>query len=268
MRTCPNGHENPDDQHFCGECGESIAPVTPAAGTSGASWVGDPTGRHEYRFWDGSAWTEHVADQGTTSIDPLSPTDGAQAPSPVAASVTTPSVPASSAPASAEPPVAVAPVTTAGGAGPEAGPKRPSNLVIGLLTAAIVILVAVGIFGFTRPPSNDAKQKGDQVAQQLATTKKATETGKKATETATAATSALRDTVAKLEALDLQEATSQNNATNAFTSVVSRLNAGDTTAFSDPSLKSSIDSLANVLAQENTLLSDIQKLITQAKGVQ
>lgn len=36
-----------------------------------ASWLPDPTGAHELRYWNGSAWTEHVSDQGTTGQDPL-----------------------------------------------------------------------------------------------------------------------------------------------------------------------------------------------------
>jgi hypothetical protein len=36
-----------------------------------ANWLPDPTGTHELRYWDGSAWTEHVSDQGTTGQDPL-----------------------------------------------------------------------------------------------------------------------------------------------------------------------------------------------------
>ncbi|MGY1742191.1 MULTISPECIES: PH domain-containing protein [unclassified Blastococcus] len=34
-----------------------------------ASWLPDPSGSHELRYWNGSAWTEHVSDQGTTGID-------------------------------------------------------------------------------------------------------------------------------------------------------------------------------------------------------
>ncbi|MGA8846976.1 MAG: AIM24 family protein [Nocardioides sp.] len=37
------------------------------------SWHPDPTGRHELRYWDGSTWTDHVADQGAQSMDPLIP---------------------------------------------------------------------------------------------------------------------------------------------------------------------------------------------------
>jgi hypothetical protein len=35
------------------------------------TWAPDPLHRHELRYWDGAAWTEHVADQGLTSVDPL-----------------------------------------------------------------------------------------------------------------------------------------------------------------------------------------------------
>jgi hypothetical protein len=35
-----------------------------------AAWQPDPTRRHQYRYWDGAAWTEHVADDGATSTDP------------------------------------------------------------------------------------------------------------------------------------------------------------------------------------------------------
>jgi hypothetical protein len=36
-----------------------------------ASWQPDPTGRHDHRYWDGSAWTDHVADAGVSGTDPL-----------------------------------------------------------------------------------------------------------------------------------------------------------------------------------------------------
>jgi hypothetical protein len=34
-----------------------------------AGWLADPTGRHQYRFWDGSKWTERVATQGQEGKD-------------------------------------------------------------------------------------------------------------------------------------------------------------------------------------------------------
>lgn len=47
-----------------------------ATGNHGASqpaadWYSDPTGRHEHRYWDGSTWTDHVADQGNQGRDSL-----------------------------------------------------------------------------------------------------------------------------------------------------------------------------------------------------
>lgn len=41
------------------------------AGLPAAAWHPDPTGRHEHRWWDGSAWTDQVADGGVTASDPL-----------------------------------------------------------------------------------------------------------------------------------------------------------------------------------------------------
>jgi Domain of unknown function (DUF4389)/Protein of unknown function (DUF2510) len=36
-----------------------------------SAWYPDPTGRHQHRFWDGAAWTPHVADWGQTAFDPI-----------------------------------------------------------------------------------------------------------------------------------------------------------------------------------------------------
>lgn len=38
-------------------------------------WYPDPAGRHQWRFWDGSSWTPHVADAGAASFDPLPSAD-------------------------------------------------------------------------------------------------------------------------------------------------------------------------------------------------
>jgi Protein of unknown function (DUF2510) len=45
--------------------GQSIGPAPAAA------WYADPCARHEFRYWDGDAWTDHVSDQGQTSVDPV-----------------------------------------------------------------------------------------------------------------------------------------------------------------------------------------------------
>lgn len=45
------------------------APAAPPASPGG--WHADPAGRHEQRYYDGQAWTEHVVDAGVQSTDPL-----------------------------------------------------------------------------------------------------------------------------------------------------------------------------------------------------
>ena len=39
--------------------------------SSPANWYPDPTGRHEHRYYDGSAWTDHVANAGIQSTAPV-----------------------------------------------------------------------------------------------------------------------------------------------------------------------------------------------------
>lgn len=39
--------------------------------TAPPAWYPDPTGSHEFRYWDGQSWTPHVSDQGQTGISPL-----------------------------------------------------------------------------------------------------------------------------------------------------------------------------------------------------
>lgn len=41
-----------------------------------ADWYPDPTGRHQLRYFDGAAWTDHVSDAGAVSADPLQATFG------------------------------------------------------------------------------------------------------------------------------------------------------------------------------------------------
>jgi len=38
-----------------------------------AGWFPDPAQRHQYRWWSGSEWSEHVSDSGVSSVDPLTP---------------------------------------------------------------------------------------------------------------------------------------------------------------------------------------------------
>jgi hypothetical protein len=36
-------------------------------------WAADPSGRHQWRYWNGTAWSDYVGDHGQESQDPLSP---------------------------------------------------------------------------------------------------------------------------------------------------------------------------------------------------
>jgi hypothetical protein len=47
-------------------------PQSPPPPPTPAQWAPDPFGRHEHRWWDGTAWTEHVANRGERSTDPPS----------------------------------------------------------------------------------------------------------------------------------------------------------------------------------------------------
>jgi hypothetical protein len=49
--------------------GTAVAVVQ--APTMAARWLPDPTGRHQYRYWDGGCWTENVYDAGVESRDPV-----------------------------------------------------------------------------------------------------------------------------------------------------------------------------------------------------
>ena len=50
--------------------GTPAAGGAPAAAAPAGGWHPDPTGRHQQRWWDGSAWTDQVADNGAVSTDP------------------------------------------------------------------------------------------------------------------------------------------------------------------------------------------------------
>ena len=41
--------------------------------THPASWLADPMGRNQLRWWDGRNWTDQVANDGMTRLDPIIP---------------------------------------------------------------------------------------------------------------------------------------------------------------------------------------------------
>jgi hypothetical protein len=50
--------------------GASTLGASPWA-TSPEHWGPDPSGRHQHRYWDGSRWSDQVADSGVMATDPL-----------------------------------------------------------------------------------------------------------------------------------------------------------------------------------------------------
>lgn len=46
-----------------------------SAGSYQPAWYPDPSGQHQYRYYDGTGWTVHVATNGQQGTAPLTPTD-------------------------------------------------------------------------------------------------------------------------------------------------------------------------------------------------
>ena len=128
-------------------------------------WNPDPTGRHEYRYWDGGRWTDDVSDNGVTGADPV---DGAPDPT---ASVDptrqfTPSGPYAAAPGPGGPGPYGGPPPGAGPYGPQygssggyppAGPQKsgPSTGLIVGLGAGAVVIIALLVFFLTKDDGKD-----------------------------------------------------------------------------------------------------------------
>ena len=45
----------------------AVAPAGVVAGPPPPGWLPDTSGRHQLRYWDGAAWTNHVSDNGVVS---------------------------------------------------------------------------------------------------------------------------------------------------------------------------------------------------------
>lgn len=125
--------------------------------TSTPGWYPDPMHRHEVRYFDGSAWTDHVADAGTQQIDPITATTtSTTAPAPDASHghdlpppqpVHREPVPTSPPPtlAAPSPSTAVTPAAPTGGTGRAGSSGSSWKLIVGIVavTALIVGLVIV-----------------------------------------------------------------------------------------------------------------------------
>jgi Protein of unknown function (DUF2510) len=132
--------------------------TTPAPG-----WLPDPSGRHEYRYWDGGSWTPDVSDGGLTATDPVpglpspgdaAPTDATSVMDPTYADAPTaaygsPAQPGAGygAPSGGYPTAGYpAGPGTGSGAFPPAKPPRsgPSTgLLVGLGAVALALVVAI-----------------------------------------------------------------------------------------------------------------------------
>ena len=103
------------------------------------SWQPDPHGRHQYRYWDGSAWTDQVADDGVTAVDAPDP-GGAPPPSgadvPADGTAGEPADGTAGEPAdgtAGEPtaPTPVAPTTTSSWGAPPTDPGATTSMPVG-----------------------------------------------------------------------------------------------------------------------------------------
>lgn len=110
-----------------------------------ASWQPDPTGRNQFRWWDGASWTDHVSNNGAASVDPLQPPAAPQVQAPVAAPVAPAAAPAP-APTMVNP-AAGAPFTATATAGPaKSGPTwwKIALPVLAVLAVGAVLFVVIG----------------------------------------------------------------------------------------------------------------------------
>ncbi|HEX6568220.1 MAG TPA: septum formation family protein [Acidimicrobiales bacterium] len=126
-------------------------------------WNPDPTGRHEYRYWDGSTWTDDVSDSGVTSVDPVggpaapgveptAPFEPTQqyGPQPTQQYGPQPGQPAGPQPGAwgQQPGAPGAYGPYGSGQVPPATPPKsgpPKGLIIGLVVAAVAVIAAVAI---------------------------------------------------------------------------------------------------------------------------
>jgi hypothetical protein len=114
-----------------------------------AGWHADPMGRNEFRYWDGSAWTDHVSNNGVVGSDPpdLAP----------------PTDPAAGVDA-AEPPTG----TTVPN---RAGPRRKWLWIVGTAVGTLLVIGVVGAItgGSDDSSSSNASHSADATAAPRAT---------------------------------------------------------------------------------------------------
>jgi hypothetical protein len=77
-----------------------------------AGWYPDPRGRHEHRYFDGTTWTDHVADDGRGSMDAVNAPSAPSGPPPTPSTVAPPPPPGASPTSIGFPPSAPGPPPT------------------------------------------------------------------------------------------------------------------------------------------------------------
>jgi uncharacterized RDD family membrane protein YckC len=100
-------------------------------------WAPDPLGRHQYRYWDGARWTDHIADDGMVGVDP-----------PLAGPGASPGWSASATAVPANMPAAPRPGTGASQRVAVAPPVHDPTAVLGRRYGAFVIDAAVSLVVF------------------------------------------------------------------------------------------------------------------------
>lgn len=79
-----------------------------------AGWYPDPRGRHEHRYFDGTTWTDHVADAGRGGMDPVNAPSPPAGPTPAPPTGAPPPPPGATPAGIASPPPATGPPPTTG----------------------------------------------------------------------------------------------------------------------------------------------------------
>lgn len=106
-----------------------------------ALWHPDPLERHELRYWDGSKWTEHVADAGVTAVDPVDGDGAGDGANNVAASEIAPPSPVQATKPTVQLDQALAAVT-------QQATNRISTsaLIVGIIALVMSVIPLVGAF--------------------------------------------------------------------------------------------------------------------------
>lgn len=74
VAATPSGAHNSDSSTPAAPVADSPTTAqTSSTPSVPADWYKDPSGRFEYRYWDGQKWTEHVSRGGTVHKDPPTP---------------------------------------------------------------------------------------------------------------------------------------------------------------------------------------------------